>query len=98
MSQTWSLRQIVPNRRLMVFTQDPAAPPPPKLSPPPPALPEDFPESVPEKSAEVAERAIIRSAPRLASWRAGLDAARFLVRSKLRSPYGGPKETFEVMA
>ncbi len=52
-------------------------------------------ESTAEKSAEIGERGVVRTCARLATWQCALDAARFLVRAKLRSPYGGPKETFE---
>ncbi|KAL1529840.1 hypothetical protein AB1Y20_000771 [Prymnesium parvum] len=40
-------------------------------------------------------RPILRGLPHLANWWAGLEGARFLVASRLRSPYGGPAQTFE---
>ena len=40
---------------------------------------------------------LLHARPQLASWWAGLEAARFLVGSRLRSPYGGPSHTFEAL-
>ena len=44
-----------------------------------------------------ADRLLLRTSPQLASWWATLEVARFLVAARLRSPYGGPKETFEAL-
>ena len=57
----------------------PVAPPPLPQPARPPPTPSDL-ERMRRNEAEL---------------QAALDAARFLVRAKLRSPYGGPKETFE---
>eukprot|EP00966_Prymnesium_polylepis_P281830 6512577-Prymnesium_polylepis.1 len=44
-----------------------------------------------------ATRALVRPLPLLADWWAGLEGARFLVSARLRSPYGGPAQTFEAL-
>ena len=41
------------------------------------------------------QRQVLRALPQLADWWAGLEGARFLVVARLRSPYGGPAQTFE---
>lgn len=43
------------------------------------------------------ERHLLRVLPPLATWWAGLEGARFLVAARLRSPYGGPTQTFEAL-
>jgi hypothetical protein len=40
---------------------------------------------------------LLHARPQLACWWAGLEVARFLVSSRLRSPYGGPSHTFEAL-
>ena len=46
-------------------------------------------------SQPAALRSMVAAEPQLGAWWSAFEASRFLVNSRLRSPYGGPAQTFE---